>query len=138
MIRRAPQRSTSQPMSGRTMAAIAAWNVKAAENAPRLSPRSSVSGFRNTPKVKTLIGPAPTTRPQTVANTTHQRLPNSPVITCSFDPPAFQRGLSQHELAICARRHRVAALAKGGMAAAVTHDPADLLPLDIAVVAGHP
>jgi hypothetical protein len=44
--------------------------------------------------------------------------------------------LSQYQLAISVRRHRLAALAKGGVAAAVTHDPADLLSLDIAVDAG--
>src|SRR6516162_5953738 len=46
--------------------------------------------------------------------------------------------LSERELAIPGRRHRLAALAKGGVAAAVAHDPPDLLALDIAVDAGHP
>src|SRR5712692_5736728 len=46
--------------------------------------------------------------------------------------------LSQRQLAVAVRRHPFAALAKGGVAAAVAHDPADLLALDIAVDAGHP
>src|SRR5215469_7097825 len=54
------------------------------EKAPRLNPRSSVIGFKKTPKVKTLIGPAPTRRPQIVANTTHQRLRNKLVIARSL------------------------------------------------------
>jgi hypothetical protein len=61
--------------------------------------------------------------------------------------PAFDRfskrrygsgSLGQRELAISVCRHCIAALAKGGVAAAVAHDPADLLPLDIAVDTGHP
>src|SRR5215475_3789755 len=46
--------------------------------------------------------------------------------------------LSERQLAISVCRDRIAALAKGRMAAAVAHDPADLLPLNIAVDAGHP
>src|SRR5260370_7668092 len=46
--------------------------------------------------------------------------------------------LSERELAISVRRRRFATLAELGVAAAVAHDPADLLPLDIAVDAGHP
>src|SRR5260370_6565298 len=48
------------------------------------------------------------------------------------------RALSERELAIFVRRRRFATLAELGVAAAVAHDPADLLPLDIAVDAGHP
>src|SRR5258707_1331217 len=48
------------------------------------------------------------------------------------------RCLSQRQLAVSVRHHRLAALAELGVAAAVAHDPADLLPLDIAVDAGHP
>jgi hypothetical protein len=51
--------------------------------------------------------------------------------------PALSQ-LSQRQFAISVCRDRVAALAKGRMAAAVAHDPADLLSLDIAVDAGHP
>src|SRR5215469_3636133 len=39
--------------------------------------------------------------------------------------------LSQHGLPISIRRHRIAALAELGVAAAVAHDPAHLLALDI-------
>src|SRR6266852_4877075 len=46
--------------------------------------------------------------------------------------------LSQRQRAISVCHHRFAVLAKGGVAAAVAHDPADLLALDIAVDAGHP
>src|SRR5216684_5347193 len=46
--------------------------------------------------------------------------------------------LSQRQHAISVGHHRFAMLAKGGVAAAVAHDPADLLALDIAVDAGHP
>src|SRR6202048_1024118 len=46
--------------------------------------------------------------------------------------------VSERELAIAVRHHRLAALAELGVAAAVAHDPADLLALDIAVDAGHP
>src|SRR5215471_11246657 len=59
------------------------------EKAPRLNPRSSVIGFKKTPKVKTLIGPAPTRSPQIVANTTHQRLRNRLVIARSLDLAGF-------------------------------------------------
>src|SRR5580704_494805 len=46
--------------------------------------------------------------------------------------------LSQRQLAISVCRHRIAVLAKRWMAAAVAHDLAGLLALDIAVDAGHP
>src|SRR6202023_4341811 len=46
--------------------------------------------------------------------------------------------LSQDQLAIPVRRGGFAVLAELGVAAAVAHDPADLLALDIAVDAGHP
>src|SRR5712691_3159199 len=46
--------------------------------------------------------------------------------------------LSQCQLTISVRRDGFATLAELGLAAAVAHDPADLLPLDIAVDAGHP
>src|SRR5262249_27235163 len=45
---------------------------------------------------------------------------------------------SERDRAIASRHYRLAALAKLGVAAAVAHDPADLLALDIAVDAGHP
>src|SRR5438067_2780026 len=73
MTRRAPQRSTSQPIAGQDKAAKVACIVKADENIARPTPRSAVIGFRNTPNAKTLIAPPPTMRPQTVANTIHQR-----------------------------------------------------------------
>src|SRR3984893_2156371 len=47
-------------------------------------------------------------------------------------------GITQCQLTIPVRHHRFAALAELGVAAAVAHDPADLLALDIAVDAGHP
>src|SRR5712691_772921 len=46
--------------------------------------------------------------------------------------------LSQCQLTISVCRDGFATLAEPGMAAAVAHDPADLLPLDVAVDAGHP
>src|SRR5260370_36979451 len=46
--------------------------------------------------------------------------------------------LSQCQLTISVCRDGFATLAELGVAAAVAHDPADLLPLDIAVDAGHP
>lgn len=49
-----------------------------------------------------------------------------------------QRALRQRQLAIPSRCHRIAARAKSRVAAAIAHDPADLLALDIAVDAGHP
>src|SRR6516225_9075208 len=50
--------------------------------------------------------------------------------------PLYQ--LSQHQFAISLCGDRIAALAELWVAAAVAHDPADLLALDIAVDAGHP
>src|SRR5438876_10091906 len=50
----------------------------------------------------------------------------------------FEMRLSQRELAVPVCRHRIAVLAKGGVAAAVAHDLAGLLALDVAVDAGHP
>src|SRR6516165_1400671 len=55
---------------------------------------------------------------------------------CSLD--SWSLLLSQPELAIPGCRHSLAALAKGGVAAAVAHDPADILALDVAVDPGHP
>src|SRR6266699_5769553 len=46
--------------------------------------------------------------------------------------------LIHRDLSVAVRRHRFAARAKGRVAAAVAHDPADLLALDIAVDARHP
>src|SRR6267378_2059544 len=46
--------------------------------------------------------------------------------------------VSERQLAVAVRRRRLAALAEFGVPAAVAHDPADLLALDIAVDAGHP
>src|SRR5260370_2195565 len=50
----------------------------------------------------------------------------------------FDVRLGQRELAISGRRDGFAALAELGVAAAVAHDPADLLALAIAVDAGQP
>src|SRR5260370_33856307 len=50
----------------------------------------------------------------------------------------FDVRLGQRELAISGRRDGFAALAELGVAAAVAQGPAHLLPLDIAVDAGHP
>src|SRR6516225_2922648 len=46
--------------------------------------------------------------------------------------------LSQRQVAVSLRYDRLAALAELGVTAAVAHDPADLLALDIAVDPGHP
>src|SRR5216683_1815505 len=46
--------------------------------------------------------------------------------------------VSERQLTISVRRDSFAALAELGVAAAVAHDSADLLPLDVAVDAGHP
>ena len=46
--------------------------------------------------------------------------------------------LSHRERAVALRRDGVAVLPVGGMAAAVAHDPGDLLALDIAIDARHP
>src|SRR6516165_1944529 len=68
----------------------------------------------------------------------------SPMYKMLSTAPACQqagaalRRLSQRELAKPGRRDPIAALAELGVTAAVTHDPADLLALDIAVDAGHP
>src|SRR5271168_2309013 len=51
-------------------------------------------------------------------------------------PPQWR--LSQCQLPIPVCRHRLAAIAEGGVAAAETHDPAGLFAFDIAVDAGHP
>src|SRR5215469_2570347 len=50
----------------------------------------------------------------------------------------FPLSLGQRDLAITLRRDGIAVLAKGRMAAAIAHDLAGLLALDIAVDAGHP
>ena len=62
------------------------------------------------------------------------RAPRRSVQWSASQPPRS----SQRQFAISVRRHRIAVLAKGGMAAAVAHDLAGLLALDIAVDAGHP
>src|SRR5213078_471052 len=80
MTRRAPQRSTSQPIAGQDSAARAACIVSAEENIARPMPSSVVIGFRKTPKAKTLIAPPPTIKPQIVANTIHQRFAKMPRI----------------------------------------------------------
>src|SRR6478672_4290749 len=85
MTRRAPQRSTSQPIAGQDNADNAACVVNAEENIARPTPRSAVIGFRNTPNAKTLTAPPPTMRPHTVANTIHQRFAKMPRI----GPPPF-------------------------------------------------
>src|SRR5205085_10319379 len=91
MTRRAPQRSTSQPIAGQDSAARAACIVSAEENIARPTPSSAVIGFRNTPNAKTLIAPPPTIKPQTVANTIHQRFAKMPRISgppLTVIPPA--------------------------------------------------
>ena len=80
MTRRAPQRSTSQPTTGHDRAESSECRVSADENIARPMPSSAVIGFRKTPNAKTLIAPPPTIRPQTVANTIHQRLAKMPRI----------------------------------------------------------
>src|SRR5207244_2758045 len=61
-------------------AADAGARVNADANTARPTPRSAVSGFRKTPNAKTLTAPPPTMRPQTVANTIHQRFAKMPRI----------------------------------------------------------
>src|SRR5271167_1110128 len=64
---------------------------------------------------------------------------NAPRLPSGLQPPQPRTALlSQCQLAIAVCRHRLAAVAEGGVAAAVAHDPADLLAFDIAVDAGHP
>src|SRR5207237_10874138 len=56
------------------------------------------------------------------------------------DPPIPppQWPLSQCQLPIPVCRHRLAAVAEGGVAAAEAHDPAGLFAFDMAVDDGHP
>src|SRR5215831_3993008 len=70
---RVPKRSISQPITGHDTATNQVLAPNAPDSSPRLTPRSSVTGLRNTPKVKIRIAPAPTKRPQAQANTIHQR-----------------------------------------------------------------
>src|ERR1700730_19131663 len=60
-----------------------------------------------------------------------------PTLCCPPIPPPQWR-LSQCQLPIPVCRHRLAAVAEGGVAAAETHDPAGPFAFDIAVDAGHP
>src|SRR5215471_6984295 len=83
ITRRVPKRSTSQPITGHDAATNQVLAPSAPDRSPRLTPRSSVTGLRNTPKVKIRIAPAPTRSPQAQANTIHQRLANIPVTTPS-------------------------------------------------------
>jgi hypothetical protein len=80
MTRRVPKRSISQPITGHDTATNQALAPNPPDRSPRLMPRSSVIGLRNTPKVKIRMAPAPTNRPQAEANTIHQRLAKIPVM----------------------------------------------------------
>src|SRR5690242_2050614 len=53
-------------------------------------------------------------------------------------PPFRAHSLGQRQLAVTVRRHRIAVLAKGGVAAAVAHDLAALLAFNVAIDTGHP
>src|SRR5207248_8218566 len=114
MTRRAPQRSTSQPIAGQDSAARAACIVRAEENIARPTPSSAVIGFRKTPKAKTLIAPPPTIKPQTVANTIHQRFAKMPRI----DRPSL------YSAALAPRRWPVRREPKGECAGLVPKWPA--------------
>jgi hypothetical protein len=83
MTARVPKRSISQPITGHDTATNQVLAPNAPDKSPRLMPRSSVTGLRNTPKVKIRIAPAPTMRPQAHANTIHQRLVKIPAMTSS-------------------------------------------------------
>src|SRR5215469_4676129 len=74
--RRMPQRSIIMPRKGTAMAERMPPNDSANEVAPRCQPISSLSGFKNTPKVKPSTGPLQTSRPVTAPNTTHQGFVN--------------------------------------------------------------
>src|SRR5690242_11535786 len=80
ITRRVPKRSISQPITGHDKATNHALAPSAPDSSPRLTPRSSVTGLRNTPKVKTRIAPAPTNRTHAQANTIHHRLAKIPGI----------------------------------------------------------
>src|SRR5262245_62291779 len=80
---RVPKRSITHPITGPDTATNQVLAPNAPDISPRLTPRSSVTGLRNTPKVKIRIAPAPTKRPQAQANTIHQRLAKIPVMTPS-------------------------------------------------------
>src|SRR5262249_12984449 len=76
----------------------------APDSSPRVTPRSSVTGLRNTPKVKIRIAPAPTKRPQAQANTIHQRLAKIPVMTPS--PLRHSDRLLVHNVSFPAPPHK--------------------------------
>src|SRR5215471_17059131 len=92
---RVPKRSINQPITGHDTATNQVLAPNALDSSPRLTPRSSVTGLRNTPKVKIRIAPAPTKRPQAQAKTIHQRLTKTPVITPS--PLGHSDGLACSE-----------------------------------------
>src|SRR5215813_8659123 len=81
ITRRVPKRSSSQPKNGRVTAVQSAASNRALERSPRVIPSSALTGFRKTPDEKIRIGPAPTSRPQTDATTTNQRLAKRPPMT---------------------------------------------------------
>src|SRR5437879_873468 len=56
------------------------------DSAPRVMPRSWVIGIRNTPNAKIRMEPAPTTKPQIDATTTHQRFASSPDSAMTHPP----------------------------------------------------
>src|SRR5215471_5749930 len=58
ITRRVPNRSISQPITGHDKATNQVLAPKALDSSPRLTPRSSVTGLRNTPKVKIRIAGA--------------------------------------------------------------------------------
>src|SRR5437764_9398039 len=74
--RRMLQRSIIQPNTGTIRALKMPPKDRAKEAVPRCQPISSISGFRNTPKVKAMTGPLQTTSPVTAPATTHQGLVN--------------------------------------------------------------
>src|SRR5256885_16864239 len=96
MTRRAPQRSTSQPIAGQDNAASAACIVNAEENIARPTPRSAVLGFRKNPKAKKVKAPPPTMEPPTPAtHITHRCAPKAPLLPVpSFTVPNQHRDLT--------------------------------------------
>src|SRR5277367_1448807 len=72
VTRRTPHRSTNLPTKGVQIAPTNCDIVIAIATVARCQPNSATSGFKNTPKVKSVIGPFPTIRPKVDPNTTHQ------------------------------------------------------------------
>jgi hypothetical protein len=112
MTRRAPQRSTSHPITGQDNADKVECKVSADENVARPTPSSAVIGFRNTPNANTLTAPPPTMRPQTVANTIHQRFAKIPRI----GPPPYIHCYGQVYCAADSKQSFLARYRKGGCA----------------------